>query len=143
MPQTRTKPFHKSKELKETAKLLQRVLKEHANKVHICFYAFPFGVTPIELDEVYPLSQYEAVLPPDKEAIEYVANQVEGYVSRTNYEAVALLNDSESWGNVILKACRKACLKKNIKFKCFNVKEKRSEAMLKSIEKLLQQTPSE
>jgi len=120
IPQTRTKPFHKSKEFKQISRFLQQTFKENLKKVHVCFYAAPFGVIPIELDEVYPLSQNEVALPLDKETVEYVANQVSDYINRMNYEAVVLLHDQENWNKTILNACKRACLKKKVEFKHFN-----------------------
>jgi 7-cyano-7-deazaguanine tRNA-ribosyltransferase len=113
LPQTRTKPFHKSPEFKQTEKKLGKHLKD----AHVCFYAAPFGVVPIELDEVYPLSQHETVTPLDKETIEYVANQVADYIRRTNYKTVTLLDDSENWNKTILNTCKNACKQKHINFK--------------------------
>jgi len=143
IPQTKTKPFSKSKELKETAKLLHNKFKEHQNKIHICIYAPPLGVVPAELDEVYPLSQHETILPPDKETIEYVTKQITDYINNTNYETIVLLNNPENWNKNILNTCKKTCRKKNIKFKYLNIKEKRSKSMLTSLKKILQKTLSE
>jgi len=139
MPQTRMKPFHKSQEFKEFAKILQKGLREHLNEAHICFYAAPFGVIPLELDEVYPLSQHETVLPLDKETVEYVANQVANYISHMKYEVVMLLHDPENWNETVLKMCKKTCSKRNIRFKYFNVREKRSKAILTGLEKILRE----
>lgn len=139
MPQARMKPFHKSQEFKEFEKLLRRVFEQHLNEVHICFYAAPFGVIPIELDEVYPLSQHETVLPLDKETVEYVANQVANYISRLNYGIVVLLHNPENWNKSVLNMCKKACSRKNIKFKYFNVKERRRKAILTGLEKILRE----
>jgi predicted RNA-binding protein len=84
--------------------------------MHFCFYAAPFGVVPIELDEVYPLSQHESALPLDKETIEYVAGQVADYVCRNEYEEVVFVDDAEVWDKTVLKACRKSCRQKRIRF---------------------------
>jgi 7-cyano-7-deazaguanine tRNA-ribosyltransferase len=115
VPQTLTKPFHKSHEYKQMAKLLNNKL----NKVHACFYAAPFGVVPIELDEVYPLSQHETAMPLDKETTAYVANQIVDYINRTNYKKVILLNDQENWNKTINNACKKVCQQRRIKFETF------------------------
>jgi len=123
MPQTKTKPFHKSQEYKQIAKMLSNEPKEKLSKVHVCFYAAPFGVVPIELDEVYPLSQHETVLPFDKETVEYVANQVADYINRTNYKTILLLNDPENWNKTIQNACKRICRQKHIKLKAFNAKK--------------------
>jgi len=143
MPQTRMKPFHKSKEAKEVMKHLQRALKERSSEVHICFYSAPYGVIPTELDEVYPLSQHETALPLDKETGEYVATQVADYVSCMNYRMVVLLHDPENWKESVLKMCKRTCLKRNINFKYFNVKEALSKAILTGLEKTLHETLSE
>jgi 7-cyano-7-deazaguanine tRNA-ribosyltransferase len=139
-PQTSMKPFHKSKEFKETAKLLQNSFKERLKEVHVCFYAAPFGVIPIELDEVYPLSQNEIALPLDKETVEYVASQVANYIDCMNYKMVIFFHDSKNWGKTVLKSCRKTCLTKNIKFKYFNIKRDRAKFMLNSLEKFLRES---
>jgi 7-cyano-7-deazaguanine tRNA-ribosyltransferase len=123
VPQTRTKPFHKSREFKEIAKLLRGLPRELLNKVHVCFYAAPFGVTPVELDEVYPLSQHEIALPLDKETVEYVANQVFQYIIHTNYDTVILLHNPENWGETVLESCEKACFERKVMFKCFRMEE--------------------
>jgi 7-cyano-7-deazaguanine tRNA-ribosyltransferase len=143
MPQTRTKPFSKSKELKPIAKLLRATFKQHQNKIHTCFYAAPFGVIPIELDEIYPLSQHETTLPLDKETIEYVTKQTVNYIKNTNYKIIILIDDTENWNKNILKTCKKTCKNKNIKLKHINKKTRRSKTMLTSLKKTLQKTLSE
>jgi 7-cyano-7-deazaguanine tRNA-ribosyltransferase len=125
IPQSQIKPFHKSREYKQIAKLLNHEFKETVNKVHACFYAAPFGVIPIELDETYPLSQHETVQPLDKETITYVANQIGNYINRTNYKTIVLLDDPENWDKTILNTCKKNCHQKNIKFKSLNTKKAR------------------
>ncbi|MEM2972222.1 MAG: tRNA guanosine(15) transglycosylase TgtA [Candidatus Bathyarchaeia archaeon] len=136
VPQTQVKPFHKSREYKQILKTLKSMPKEFSEKVHVCFYAAPFGVTPIELDEVYPLSQYEMAFPLDKETVEYVANQVADYIIHTNYDVVVLLHDAGNWNETVIKSCRKACSKKGIRFKFFHNKEleKLSEALSEQID---------
>lgn len=137
-PQTQTKPSHKSKEFKETVKFLQDTLKNRFNEIHICIYAHPFGIIPLELDQVYPLSQHETTFPPDKETIQYVTKQIADYIDNTNYKKVVLLNDSENWNKNILNICKEACRKKKIKFKYLNIKEKRNKTMLTNLKKFLQ-----
>jgi 7-cyano-7-deazaguanine tRNA-ribosyltransferase len=113
VPQTLMKPFHKSQEFKQ----IEHKLEQCSRDAHVCFYTAPFGVVPIELDEVYPLSQHETAMPLDKETVDYVANQVTNYIQRTDYRKVILVNDTENWNKTILKACKKACQRKHIKFK--------------------------
>jgi 7-cyano-7-deazaguanine tRNA-ribosyltransferase len=117
VPQTRMKPFHKSVEFKQIEKKLSQHLDKRLVKAHVCFYAAPFGIIPVELDEVYPLSQHETAMPLDKETIEYVTEQVVDYIHRTNYKAVTLINDPENWNKAIVNACRKTCRNKKIHLK--------------------------
>ncbi|MEM2393535.1 MAG: tRNA guanosine(15) transglycosylase TgtA [Candidatus Bathyarchaeia archaeon] len=139
LPQTRTKPFHKSKEFKETVKVLKSVMEEPLRCVHFCFYEAPFGVVPIELDEVYPLSQNESAMPPDKETVGYVASQVADYIARWDYGMVLLFNDLENWGDELLKASRKICSVKGVKFKYWNLKGNWIKAMSKFLRKALRE----
>ncbi|MEM0057291.1 MAG: tRNA guanosine(15) transglycosylase TgtA [Candidatus Bathyarchaeia archaeon] len=122
MPQTKTKPFHRSKLYKKLGKALRNTLRmEDTAKIQVCFYEAPFGLVPIELDEVYPLSQHETALPPDLETIEYVAAQVVNHISQQNYKIVAFLNNHEVWGEKVLKACRDACQNKGVIFTSFDI----------------------
>jgi len=117
LPQTRTKPFHKSKECQSVLKEIRQRIGDEANKVHVCTYAAPFGIVPIELDDIYPLSQHETATPFDAETSTYVAGQVAKYIETTNYEKVVLLQDAETWKGKIATACRQACKKKKIALK--------------------------
>jgi 7-cyano-7-deazaguanine tRNA-ribosyltransferase len=142
-PQTRNKPFHKSEEFKRIQQILKREIKGRSDCIHVCFYAAPFGVTPIELDEVYPLSQHETALPPDKETVDYVASQVVSYIARTSYKAVVLLHDAENWGEAIRKMCRRACLKNNIRFECLKIRQKHGKTILAGLGKILEKCLSD
>jgi 7-cyano-7-deazaguanine tRNA-ribosyltransferase len=109
VPQTRNKPFHKAPEFKKIRQLFKSLGEELASKVHVCVYAAPFGVIPLELDEVYPLSQHEDALPLDNETVKYVADQTSEYIKRNSYHSVAFLNDPKLWQNVVKNACKKIC----------------------------------
>lgn len=123
VPQTSTKPFHKSPEYRK----IKKTLKQELNKAHVCFYAAPFGVIPIELDEVYPLSQHEIAMPLDKETKTYVADQIADYIRRANYTTVILINDQQNWDNTIHNACKRICRQRQTNLK--TVKAKDAEAL--------------
>ncbi len=114
LPQTRTKPFHKSREHARIIKGIEQKYKGKKNLVHICTYAAPFGIVPTELDEIYPLSQHEVALPLDYETIKHVAEQVGNYIRRSRYTKVILLNDTENWGTEIASTVRSACKNKKM-----------------------------
>jgi 7-cyano-7-deazaguanine tRNA-ribosyltransferase len=142
-PQTRKKPFHKAHEFKSVRQVFQRLGEEPAANVHVCFYAAPFGVVPLELDEVYPLSQHDIALPLDQETVEYVATQASEYITRTHYETVVLLNDSQHWGNSVKAQCAKACRKSGITFEAVDAKEEGSKNILTRLEMILRKHLSE
>ncbi len=119
LPQTGTKRFHKSSEYQRALRDIQRKLGEEIDDFHICIYAAPFGVVPIELDDVYPLSQYERVTPLDLETIEYVAKQVADYIMAVDCERILLLQDAETWKGKIVAACRGACERKGTSLRMF------------------------
>ncbi|MFQ6095413.1 MAG: tRNA guanosine(15) transglycosylase TgtA [Candidatus Bathyarchaeia archaeon] len=86
-----------------------RKLGGEFTKVHICIYSFPFGITPIELEDVYPLSQYEAAYPPDTETLDYVAEQIQEYIKKAGHERVIILSEIDTWeGRVAEKLSRTA-----------------------------------
>jgi 7-cyano-7-deazaguanine tRNA-ribosyltransferase len=121
LPQNQTRPFHTSKEIREILKKIQ--FAEIADKVHVCVYAAPFGVVPLELSEVYPLSQYEIASPLDSETVIYVAEQVSNYVDQTKYEKIILLRDPQVWRGLISTACRLSTKKTGTPFTILREKE--------------------
>ena len=133
LPQTRTKPFHKSREHRRVLGWVQQELGEKMGWVHVCTYAAPFGVTPQELDEVYPLSQYEIATPVDDETAEYTARQVSDYIVAANYKGVVLLQEVEMWKGRIAAACRRACKKKKISLTVLSVKKPWNKRVLKDL----------
>ncbi len=121
LPQTRRKPFHKSEALMNITRKL--VTPVHPKNLHVCFYGSPFSIVPIELDEVYPLSQHEAALSPDSETAKTVAADLASYINHSNYEKVVLLNDPAKWGKSVLNACKKTCTERKIKFKSIETRK--------------------
>jgi 7-cyano-7-deazaguanine tRNA-ribosyltransferase len=133
LPQTSVKPFHKAREWRSVVPKVRRGLGEKNQLVHVCTYSAPFGVVPEELDEVYPLSQYEVAVPLENETVEYVAAQVAAHIKRTSYKSVVLLEDKDLWENRIGNACRQACKMKNIRFVNIQRKGKADRLVAKQI----------
>lgn len=137
VPQTRNKPFHKAPEMKKIRHLLRMIGEDQAAQVHVCVYAAPFGVIPLELDEVYPLSQHEATLPLDLETVNYVAAQAADYIKRNNYKAVVLLNDRKLWKDTVKAAVKAACEEKSLCFSTQDTNIEGTREMLKHLETAL------
>jgi 7-cyano-7-deazaguanine tRNA-ribosyltransferase len=142
VPQTRNKPFHKAPEFKKIRQLMRILGENLATKIHICVYSTPFGVVPLELDEVYPLSQHESALPFDIETIDYVANQAEEFIKRSNYIGVVLLNDRKLWSDSIKAVCSSVCKAKGLAFDCVET-DSASKEILVGLEKVFRKQLSE
>ncbi len=143
VPQGKDKPFHRSEDFKDVRRAINRLGGKSAEQVHVCFYAAPFGVIPLELDEVYPLSQHEISMPLDCEVIDYVADQVSNYVKRSGYKAVVLLHDPETWGNKVKHRCQSACKKKSVVFRFLTVGAQSTKEFLANLDAILKQNLSE
>ncbi len=92
LPQTNSKPFHKSGQYKKVRKLLESV-KIDFRKIHVCFYSVPFGVIPVEIDDVYPLSQFEVAKPFNLQMKEEVVKTIVEYVNLKKYRKIFLHPD--------------------------------------------------
>jgi len=112
MPQAEGGPYYISAKKQSFLEELNREFGDLNGKVHVCLYKIPFGVVPLELDDVYPLSQYEYVTPPDLETLEYVSNQISTFITQRNYKGAILLLDvkkdqeSEYFAENFAKTCR-------------------------------------
>jgi len=143
LPQTRTKPFHRSREHSRILKEIEQKLGAEKRLVHICTYAAPFGVVPAELDEVFPLSQYEATSPFDLETLNHVADQIRKYIIHTHYRKVMLLDDPEVWRGKISLACKTICKTKGILLKVFSPARPWNKSTISHITNALQTALSE
>jgi 7-cyano-7-deazaguanine tRNA-ribosyltransferase len=121
-PQAKTKPFHKSQEYKRAVRVLKHQSRA-GKQSHTCFYAAPFGVIPVELDEVYPLSQHDVVLPLDRETVAYVAHEMVEYIDRTSYKKVILIENKDTWGKTLETLCKRACVRRRISFETFSLEK--------------------
>jgi len=137
VPQTRNKPFHKAPEFKKIRQLLRLLGPEKSSQIHVCVYAAPFGVIPLELDEVYPLSQHEIALPLDLETINYVADQVADFIKSNSYQSITLLNDSKLWQDTIKKICKQVCDSKGLTFNCVETNLVSNKDLVLNLEEIL------
>ena len=139
VPQTRNKPFHKAPEFKKIRQLQRSLGKELAEQIHVCVYSAPFGIVPLELDEVYPLSQHEAAHPHDQETVLYVAEQTAEYIKRTNYQSVTLLNDPKHWSDAIKKAAAKVSKTKDLPFGSVDANVQSAKETFSQLESILRE----
>ena len=139
LPQPSKRPFHKAREVKTLAKKIRHKFLEKNVAFHICVYAAPYGVIPLELDEIYPLSQHEIATPLDLETIDYVAEQIKNYIVTSTYKRVVLVKDIEVWKGKVSAAC-KYIKRKDLSITVLGVKETLNESVLNDIVETLQKS---
>jgi len=84
------KPFTGTDEHRRLREHLERELGPDAERLHLCYYAAPHGVTPEVLSETYPLSQYEIAEPLDHETVTATAKAVATYVKCSGHASVVI-----------------------------------------------------
>jgi 7-cyano-7-deazaguanine tRNA-ribosyltransferase len=103
LPRPSVKPFHNAREVKRLIRRLDEEFSPETNLFRICIYAAPFGVIPLELDEIYPLSQHEVALPHDSETIRYVLQQIKDFIAASGYRRVIMVKDAVFWRRIPLE----------------------------------------
>jgi predicted RNA-binding protein len=79
IPNPSSRPFHRSRELRRLRKYIRARISDDS-ALHYCVYGYPFGVVPLELDEIFPLSQYEASNSTTSETVDYVLQHIMKYI---------------------------------------------------------------
>lgn len=114
VPRPGEKPSHTNRAMIEFIERLQ------VSPAHICLYGYPFGVVPIEIDDVFPLSQFEAS-PPDEESLQFAGNCLREYLKTHAYKRVVALDPDTETSNVLLQGCKLQCKKSKIPLRTIRV----------------------
>lgn len=131
LPAPKEKPFHKSPGV---ARLLAEAGR--GPTVHLCFYATPFGLVPMELSDVYPLSQTEAA-PLDKESLEASMKETSAFILKQKYPKVLLVRPMDESFSALEKMCAKSCAKAGSELKVLRAKEAWGERTLRRVVKAI------
>jgi 7-cyano-7-deazaguanine tRNA-ribosyltransferase len=110
MPSPEDKPYHRNKFMKSFTDNLE-------SNLHICFYTIPYGIVPIEIDDMFPLSQTETVKTYDSKTIDEIIEIITDYLKTNNYEELILHADESIFTKIRLDKIKKICDVKNIEFK--------------------------
>jgi predicted RNA-binding protein len=91
LPEVEVRPFYRS----PLYTAISKVLMERRNKVQVCFIVPTFGVIPLEISDIYPLSQYESSFKPDSctDISQAVMEDVERIVSSEAISEIIILVD--------------------------------------------------
>ncbi len=89
------KPIHVLTNLRNFLNALFKSLGSKLNIIKMCFYCAPLGVVPIELDDVYPVSQMQSTYT-DKKTKEHVINSIAAYIQRIKYDHIILYSERKN-----------------------------------------------
>lgn len=143
LPQTHNKPYHNTHIYKKVKNKIKKTLRDQSEIVHVCFYAAPFGIIPIEIDGIYPLSQNEVTTPFDSETKEYIAFLMSEYIKKFQYETIILLNDFSQWNEKVANSCKNICTIKKIPFKKLELTTGINKDILAGLENILKKQMSD
>src|SRR3989442_1070420 len=96
------RPFHEDPRYESVAKTFD----DHP-RVSICFYSLSWGPVPIELDEIFPISQTEGVDQGDRFVLKERAKQVSEFLGILHPKRVVLVSDGE-YGRAVTRELSKA-----------------------------------
>ena len=103
------RPFNGSDEYRRLNQHIHNALGEDSDKLHICFYAAPYGPVPADLSETYPLSQFEIATPLDLETTRYTTDAIANYVRLSGHKAVYLYRGKGDLDDEVESALMCAC----------------------------------
>jgi len=124
------KPYGRAPQFRRLRRAVEGALGDASTDIHVCFYAAPFGVVPLELSETYPLSQFETADPLEGETLRFASEQVGRYVESTKYYEAVLLRGVDKLGGLVEGRCMEACKKRGIRLTVVSDPEPWSEAAL-------------
>ncbi|RLE53882.1 MAG: tRNA guanosine(15) transglycosylase TgtA [Candidatus Methanomethylicota archaeon] len=111
IPDPYEKPFHKSKYISRLLKIVEEVAGEESCEIHECVYCIPFGIVPLELDEVYPLSQHEKSVFIDLNAERIVLEALNELLKENEYKTVVFFENPDRWSDHLKEGIIEMCKK--------------------------------
>ncbi|MEM3710382.1 MAG: tRNA-guanine transglycosylase, partial [Nitrososphaerales archaeon] len=102
LPESDVKPFYKSPFYIKLANALGDALKG----IQICFLTLPFGIVPVELSDVYPLSQYVSSIKLDSHAMKEILKRTKEFIKKHPFEKIILLNYLNAYHPIIKRIAK-------------------------------------
>jgi 7-cyano-7-deazaguanine tRNA-ribosyltransferase len=84
-----------------------------SERTHLVRLIPPFGVVPEELEEIYPLGQFQVPKELDSRQIKTVVDSLSAYLQKYGgrYDEVLIFDDPKRWGNALVDACKAVAAK--------------------------------
>lgn len=89
------------------------------NRIHVCTYGPPFGVIPLELNDIYPLSQYEKSKAIDIESGMIIIKALKILTYKGNYKQAIIVFDKETINKIVLRKIIKLLKSRKMHLKTF------------------------
>ncbi|MEM3530500.1 MAG: tRNA guanosine(15) transglycosylase TgtA [Nitrososphaerales archaeon] len=102
LPESDVKPFYKSPFYIKLTKALGDTLKY----IQICFLTLPFGLVPVELSDVYPLSQYVNSLKLDSYVMKRILKLTKEFIKKYPFDKIIFLNHQDAYYPILRKLAR-------------------------------------
>jgi len=136
LPYPDQKPFSRSPYYDRFLKALSGIPGSALSKVSFCLYGPPFGLIPLELDQVHPLSQYE-FSGPDEPFIKWALGLASEFLRKKRYRTLVLMSDGSDFSKALEDVCRRTCLELGLSFQVLYEGEPWSEEALALLAKAL------
>jgi 7-cyano-7-deazaguanine tRNA-ribosyltransferase len=89
---------------------------ERLNDGHVCSYSLSYGIVPLELRDVYPLSQTETSLTPTPAVVNSVSRRVSDYIGKFGYTSCLIIGYTEWHEKLAARLKRKFKRRVRIRF---------------------------
>lgn len=109
LPAPTNKPLIRNKFIKYLIRNL-----ESFKDLQICTYSSPFGIVPLEISDMFPLSQTEICTESNEEVGEDIIRAITNYLKKNDYKKIIMHSDNKLWKKNKLKRIRKICDRKKI-----------------------------
>ena len=111
LPETKIKPFRSSPGHIRLIESLKEVFGEYFPYLHLVTFVIPFGCVPSEVENIYPLSQYETSGIIDRASLRFAWESFEGYLNihKSNYRIIILFNNVSQWNSFISQKMTSLC----------------------------------
>jgi 7-cyano-7-deazaguanine tRNA-ribosyltransferase len=122
LPEPRKKPFRTSSQNK---KILNKIFEKEkcVKETQIVTISKSFGLVPIELEDVYPLSQHLGLPFSFNHQLDIILNSVKEFLNTHNFKKIIFLNDSDQYYNEIIEHLKEFTKQKKILLKLIHRKE--------------------
>ncbi|MCZ6725184.1 MAG: tRNA guanosine(15) transglycosylase TgtA [Thaumarchaeota archaeon] len=97
LPETRDKPFL----ISNLYLNLTRAYDDILDQIQVCFIAPVFGLIPVEISDIYPLSQYVCSYPLDNHFTRVTIVKIKEFLARRSFKHVIIVDNSEDLHEVV------------------------------------------